>query len=51
MASSNQGRHSESCRRLTCLVLLTPQGWPGPWLVLLALAWALVAGVTLGTPA
>jgi hypothetical protein len=32
------------------LVLFGPHGRPGIWLVVLALAWALVAGVTLGTP-
>jgi hypothetical protein len=49
-AGTDEGRHSESCRRLTCLVLFGPHGRPGTWLVVLALAWALVAGVTLGTP-
>ena len=44
----NQGRNSEECRRLTFLVLFAPNGRPGCWLVLVALSWALVAGVALG---
>jgi hypothetical protein len=46
--SGNQGRNSEECRRLTFLVLFTPNGRPGCWLMLVALSWALVAGVALG---
>jgi len=49
-AHTDQGRDSEGCRRLTCQVLFRPDGRPGLWLVVLALAWALVAGVTLGAP-
>jgi hypothetical protein len=46
----NEGRSSESCRRLTYLVLFTADGRPGLWLLLLAVCWATVTGVALAAP-
>ena len=46
----NEGRASEMSRRVTCMVLFTPEGKPGMWLMLVAALWAVVAATAFGTP-
>lgn len=49
-AQGGEGRLSELSRRATCMLLFTRNGRPGPWLVAVALAWAVVSATALGTP-
>lgn len=47
-AAWGEGRHSERSRQATRSVLLTRGGWPGFWLLLLVVVFAIVALVTFG---
>lgn len=50
-AGCREGRTSEPSRQVTYLVLFSSNGRPGAWLMLIAILWAIVAAVALGTPA
>lgn len=46
----NEGRSSETCRRLTFRMLFSREGKPQAWLFVLLGLWGLVAAVAFGSP-